>query len=140
MTNQHVQSVMETESPKRKLCFTMQALLWAAVYLTMFVFYVFRWKNRCELDEAVCDTVWYQREFNLCDKIDNEFYNNMMYDGPFLEKDLPEVSQLNTEIYSWDSELVNKGSRFSIVYTLCGITFIMLALSNLCLAAGAYKR
>ena len=39
----------------------------------------------------------------------------------------------------WSTDKLNKGTRFSVVYGLCGITFLLIGFANLCLAFGAYN-
>ena len=53
--------------------------------------------------------------------------------------DKAEAKSLEQELDTWDSDDLEKGSRFTVIYGFCGITFLMLGLANLCTAIGAYS-
>ena len=54
-------------------------------------------------------------------------------------RDEEKAAKYLKEIAGWDDDKQRKGSRFSIIYSLCGFTFGLLALSNFCLILGAWS-
>ena len=44
-----------------------------------------------------------------------------------------------TEVNDWDQDKKELGSRYSVIYAFCGITFVMIAVANLCISIGAYN-
>lgn len=63
----------------------------------------------------------------------------MFYPGPYRRDDYHEVRKLQNEIDDWLQEKIDEGSHFSMIYRLCGITFISMGLASFCLTCGAYK-
>ena len=60
--------------------------------------------------------------------------------GPFAEDNKEQATEYITDIIDkWSEDKIVKGSRFSIIFAFCGITFIMLAAANLCLTIGTYS-
>jgi hypothetical protein len=43
------------------------------------------------------------------------------------------------DLADWDEDTLKKGSRYSVIYGFCGITFLMIGFANLCLTIGAYN-
>ena len=61
----------------------------------------------------------------------------MFIEGPFSDDEAAAAYIEDiADNYSWNYE---NGSRFTDIYTICGITFILLAATNLVLVAGAWN-
>uniref|UniRef100_A0A7S3I508 Uncharacterized protein n=1 Tax=Favella ehrenbergii TaxID=182087 RepID=A0A7S3I508_9SPIT len=80
-----------------------------------------------------------------CAEVDDKFYDTFWF--AYDEwSDETEANDLKKDLIDWDMDKLKKGSRFSItehiffsvIYAFCGITFLLVATSYLCLAVGAY--
>ena len=61
----------------------------------------------------------------------------MFMNGPW--KDDSSFAELEADVLAYSEEEVNKGSRFSVIYAFCGVTFALLGASNLCMIIGVWS-
>ena len=81
----------------------------------------------------------------MCDNSDGKIYDNLprFYFDPTSSTDYytdyEKALEYQSEITGWDYDTQQKGTRFSVIYSLCGITMALLSVSNCCLILGAWS-
>ena len=130
--------MMNCESSSRKIMYAIHACIWFLFCGVCGGLYLAWWSNSKELDSAICGVPIKKPEKTfLCHRWDDKYYDNMYMLGPYSNAQL--ADDYINDLENWDQDIVNKGSRFSIVYSLCGFTLALLALSNFCLMCGAWN-
>lgn len=125
---------MDQETSGRKCCFAIQGLFWLVCFGAMGGIYIFSLKRANEIDDFFCPNL----DGTQCKLIDGKAYDLIFVDGPWKDEDLDEYQKLFKEINRWDNDKKAKGSRFELIYKFCGITFLALAFSFMCMAIGSY--
>ena len=135
-----LRAVMEAESPSRKIGFAAQAALWMLFFGVSGGVYLAASSRAYKINEAMCNkddpNVAYLHP--LCADVNNNVYDI----GALIwnkYSDEVEAAVLISEISKMDDATIFQGTRFTVIYTLCGITFCTIAASYLCLAAGAWS-
>lgn len=126
---------MAAETPRRKLAFAIQAAIWTLFFLMCGAVYLARAVNVSKIDSKFCDDLAITKEIkDACDYANGNYYDVMFFEGTW--KDDNKAAELILEVQDWDNRA--KGSRFSVIYAFCGVTFILLTATNISLAFGAY--
>ena len=117
---------MEAESPARKLSYMIQGIVWTILFATMGGIYLSYMVNANNWDDYGSSELG----------VDN-FYDDMFWGG--LDYTSAEVIELRAEVLEWDTDKYDLGSRYSVIYAFCGVTFVMIAVANCCISIGAYN-
>merc|ERR1712216_174422 len=117
------------------MMFAIQAGIWTIFFGVCGGIYLAYMINANNIDSAYCDNTLLE---SACNSVDDKVYDNLIYQASYGYTDMDKYTELIDDMKSWDADTIAKGSRFSIVYSLCGITFTMLAATNFCLVVGAW--
>ena len=146
-----VKTMMEAESPARKLSYMIQGIVWTILFATMGGIYLSymvnanKWNDLFDLKACEASTqmkAWIALINSdggnvSCEDFKDRVYDLMFWAGPWDDED--QLNEYGQDLEDWDAGKVALGSRFSVVYAFCGITFIMIATANLCISIGAYN-
>ena len=129
------QTKLDSETSKHKLVYLVVAIVWACAFLAMGWSLAAAKKNSHDIDK-VCSKG--AKNYYDCDAIDDNFFDNMFYNGPW--SDSSEASELLLKIATSgrDEDDFKKGTRFTVCFGFGAVTLLALAAANVCLAIGAY--
>ena len=111
-----------------------------AIFFIMGGLYLALYINAKQIDSSTCDDLATDSpEVSLyCDDQQGSIYDTYWLSyRKYTDED--EAASLEQELSNWDSDRLQKGSRFTVIYGFCGITFLLIGLANLCTAIGAYN-
>ena len=103
-----------------------------------------RMANANNIDSAACMFFFPSTPAGIalkasCSAYDDKYYDNMFKNGPWGDNNEQAAEYTADIAENWSADKISEGSRFSIIFAFCGITFIMLAAANLCLTIGTYS-
>ena len=147
-----VKTMMDAETPARKLSYMIQGIIWTILFATMGGIYLSymvnanKWNDTFDVDhcEDSAEAAQFIAQIKAlggdlsCKDLDDRVYDLMFWAGPF-DISAQEQADYMSDLKDWDVDKIALGSRFSVVYAFCGITFIMIATANLCISIGAYN-
>ena len=108
------------------------------IYVLIGGIYIAWFVNAKQIDSNYCDqSVNSAAVYKNCVAVDGKIYDNFVLTGPWSDND--QALELMYDLNGWSRSELSKGSRFSVVYGLCGFTLLLISIAYLLLAVGARK-